>query len=125
MYPYAFIHICVINIQNMALSMSHEGNSLCVYHPSALKIATLCDSKSWSCMRKRTRIRAYGSVPYTFLNFYFCVVYAFEVSIHRACCERASRPYSLGGGGTNYPGSRPADVTTRSPRMFTHSLDVN
>ena len=31
-------------------------------------------------------------------------------------------------GGTIYPGSRPADVTTRSPRMvavFTHSLDVN
>ena len=42
-YPYAFMHICVINIQNMALSTSHEGNSLCVYLPSALKIATLCD----------------------------------------------------------------------------------
>ena len=71
-YPYMFI--CVINIQNMALSTSHEGNSLCVYHPSALKIATLCDWKSRIRMRKRTRIRAYGSVPYTFLNFYFCVV---------------------------------------------------
>ena len=42
-YPYAFMHICVINIQNMALSTSQEGNSLCVYLPSALKIATLCD----------------------------------------------------------------------------------
>ena len=26
-------------------------------------------------MSKRTRIRAYGSVPYTFLNFYFLVSY--------------------------------------------------
>ena len=27
-----------------------------------------------------------------------------EVSVHRACCERATQPYSLGGGGTIYPG---------------------
>ena len=27
-----------------------------------------------------------------------------EVSVHRACCERATLPYSLGGGGTIYPG---------------------
>ena len=45
-----------------------------------------------------------------------------EVSVHRACCERATKPYSLGGGGTIYPGSRPAGVTTRSPRMVTESL---
>ena len=50
-----------------------------------------------------------------------------EVSVHRACCERATQPYSLGGGGTNYLGSRPAGVTTRSPRMvaeclLTHSI---
>ena len=35
-----------------------------------------------------------------------------EVSVHSACCEQATKPYSLGGKGTNYPGSRPADVTT-------------
>ena len=68
-YPYAFMHICVINIQNMALSTSHEGKTLCVYLPSALKIATLCDWKSRIRMRKRTHIRAYGSVPYTFFIF--------------------------------------------------------
>ena len=45
-----------------------------------------------------------------------------EASIHRACCERATQPYSLGGGGTIYPGSRPAGVTTRSPRMVTECL---
>ena len=78
-YPYAFMHICVINIQNMVLSTSHEGNSFCVYLPSALKIATLCNWKSRICMRKRTHIRAYGSVPYTFFIFYFCVIYAFGV----------------------------------------------
>ena len=42
-----------------------------------------------------------------------------EVFVHRACCERASQSYSLGGGGIIYPGSRPAGVTTRSPRMVT------
>ena len=45
-----------------------------------------------------------------------------EVSVHRACCERATQPYSLGGGGTIYPGPRPADVTTRYPRMVTEYL---
>ena len=45
-----------------------------------------------------------------------------EVSVHRACCERATQPYSLGGEGTIYPGSRPADVTTRSPRMVAECL---
>ena len=45
-----------------------------------------------------------------------------EVSVHRACCERATQPYSLGGGGTIYPGPRPAEVTTRSPRMVADCL---
>ena len=52
-----------------------------------------------------------------------------EVSVHRTCCERATQPYSLGGGGTIWPGSRLAAVTTRSPRMvtgclFTHSTSI-
>ena len=47
---------------------------------------------------------------------------AAEVSVHRACCERATQPYCLGGGGTINPGSRPADVTTRSPRMVAECL---
>ena len=45
-----------------------------------------------------------------------------EVSVHRACCERATQPYSLGVGGTIYPGSRQADVTTHSPRMVAECL---
>ena len=45
-----------------------------------------------------------------------------DVSVHRACCERATQPFSLGGGGTIYPGSRPADVTIRSPRMIAERL---
>ena len=45
-----------------------------------------------------------------------------EVCVHRACCERATQPYSLGEGGTIYPGPRPAGVTTRSPRMVTECL---
>ena len=45
-----------------------------------------------------------------------------EVSVHRACCERATQPYSLGGGGTICPVSRPAGFTTRCPRMVTECL---
>ena len=45
-----------------------------------------------------------------------------EVSVHRTCCERDTQPYSLGGGGTIYPGSIPAGVTTYSPRMVTECL---
>ena len=50
-----------------------------------------------------------------------------EVSVHRACCERATQPYSRGGGG----GVRFAqaqdqqvtrDVTTRNPRIVTECL---
>ena len=42
-----------------------------------------------------------------------------ESSVHRAFCERATQHYSLGGGATIYTGSRPAGVTTRSPRTAT------
>ena len=35
-----------------------------------------------------------------------------EVSVHRACYERATHPYSLEGGGTICPGSRPAGYHT-------------
>ena len=48
-----------------------------------------------------------------------------EVSVHRACCERATQSYTLRGGGgedTIYPGSRPAGVTTRSPRIVAECL---
>ena len=45
-----------------------------------------------------------------------------EVSVHRACCERATQPYSLGWGGTICPVSRPAGFTTRCPRMVTECL---
>ena len=45
-----------------------------------------------------------------------------EVSVHRACSERVTQPYPLEGGCTIYPGSRPADVTTRSPRMVATNL---
>ena len=50
-----------------------------------------------------------------------------EVSVHRACCERATQPYSLGVGGgvgvsTIYPGSRPAGVTTRSQSRFCYTV---
>ena len=45
-----------------------------------------------------------------------------EVSVHRARCERATQPYSLGGGGTICPVSIPAGFTTRCPRMVTECL---
>ena len=45
-----------------------------------------------------------------------------EVSVHLACCERATQPYSFGGGGTICPVSRPAGFTIRCPRMVTECL---
>ena len=45
-----------------------------------------------------------------------------EVSVHRACCERATQPFSFGVEGTIYPSSRLAGVTIRSPRMVTECL---
>ena len=57
------------------------------------------------------------------MKIIYSIYRAGEVSVHRAFCERATQPYSLGGGGgTIYPGSRPEGVTTRSPRMVTESL---
>ena len=54
-----------------------------------------------------------------------------EVSEHRACCERATQPYSLGegGGGEGYDlsrlkSSRLPHVFRDSNLVFTHSLDV-
>ena len=59
---------------------------------------------------------------YKTMKIIYSMYRAGEVSVHRACCERATQPYSLEGGGTIYPGSRPAGVTTRSPRMVTECL---
>ena len=54
---------------------------------------------------------------------FICNMYkAVEVSVHRACRERATLPYLLGWGGTIYPGSRPAAVTILNPRMVTECL---
>ena len=59
---------------------------------------------------------------YKTMKIIYSMYRAGEVSVHRACCERATQPYSLGGGGTIYPDPRPAGVTTRSPRMITEWL---
>ena len=59
---------------------------------------------------------------YKTMKIVYSMYRAGAVSVHRACCERASQPYSLEGGGTIYPGSRRAGVTTRSPRMVTECL---
>ena len=61
---------------------------------------------------------------YKTMKIIYSMYRAGEVSVHRACCERATQTYSLGGGGTIYPGSRPAGVTTRSPRMVTECLFI-
>ena len=59
---------------------------------------------------------------YKAMKIIYSMYRAGEVSVHRTCCERATQPYSLGGGGTIYRGSRPAGVTTRNPRMVTECL---
>ena len=67
---------------------------------------------------------------YKTVKIIYSLYRAGEVSVYLACCERATQPYSLGGGrggrpGSIYPGSRPIGVITRGNRVFTHSLDVN
>ena len=59
---------------------------------------------------------------YKTIKIIYSMYRAGEVSVHWTCCERATKPYSLGEGGTIYPSSRPAGVTTRSPRMVTECL---
>ena len=59
---------------------------------------------------------------YKTMKIIYSMYRAGEVSAHRACREWATQPYSLGGGGTIYPGSRPAGVNTRSPRIVTVCL---
>ena len=41
-----------------------------------------------------------------------------EFSVHRADCERATQPYSSGGGGTIYPGSRSVSCVGRRVNTF-------
>ena len=77
LFIFLFLRHVVFPVQwKSPASESHEGNSLCVYHPSVLKSATIYDWKSRTRirMRKCTCIRAYGSAPYmyTSLNFDFC-----------------------------------------------------
>ena len=67
-------------------------------------------------------IHAFDNYIVSTMNIIYSMYRAGEVSIHRACCERATQHYSLGGGGTVYPGSRPTGVTIRSPRMVTECL---
>ena len=45
----------------------------------------------------------------------FTVCTELMLSIHRADCERATQPYSSGGGGTISPGSRPAECYHTRP----------
>ena len=59
---------------------------------------------------------------YKTMKIIYSMYRAGEFSVHRACCERVFQPYSLGGGGTIYPGSRQAGVTTCSPRTVTECL---
>ena len=45
----------------------------------------------------------------------FTVCAELMLSVHRADCERATQPYSSGGGGTIFPGSRPAECYHTRP----------
>ena len=59
---------------------------------------------------------------YKTMKIRYSMYRAAEVSVHRACCERAIQPFSRVRGGTINPGSRPAGVTSRSPRMVLEYL---
>ena len=48
---------------------------------------------------------------YKTMKIIYSMYRAGKVSVHQACCERATQSYWLGEGGTIYPGSRPAKYT--------------
>ena len=52
----------------------------------------------------------------------YSIYRADEISVHRACCERATQPYSLGGRGAIDRAQDQQVVTTRSPRIVTEFL---
>ena len=57
----------------------------------------------------------------------FTVCTELMLSVHRADCERATQPYSSGGGGTIFQAQDQPSVTTHvrvGNRVFSHSLDV-
>ena len=62
-----------------------------------------CQSNIWSSI---TKVEMTLGIEHAYIIY--SMYRAGEVSIHRACCERATQPYSLGGGGTIWPGSRAA-----------------
>ena len=47
-------------------------------------------------------IRAFDNYIVLTMNIIYSMYRAGEVSIHQACCERATQPYSLGGGGVRF-----------------------
>ena len=56
----------------------------------------------------------------------FIVCTEVMLSVHRADCERATQPYSSGGGGTIFQAQDQPSVTTHvrvGNRVFSHSLD--
>ena len=68
------------------------------------------------------QIQRHAFVNYKTMKLIFSMYRAGEASVHQACYKRATQPYSLGQGAMIYPGSSPAGVTTRSPRMVTECL---
>ena len=59
-------------------------------------------------------VLSYGNYDAMFLIY--SMYRADEVSVHRVCCELATQPYSLGGGGVRFVQAEKQQVTTRSPR---------
>ena len=57
----------------------------------------------------------------------FTVCTELMLSIHRSDCERATQPYSSGGGGMIFTGLRPAECyhTRVGNRVVSHSFDVD
>ena len=58
------------------------------------------------------------------MKIIYSVYRADEVSVYRSCRKRATQPYSLGGGGTIYPCSRPAQDSNKAlwERKISHLM---
>ena len=96
---------------------------------------TMIDERHTRWLCHPLRIKRFGKLPYTIIMLIIIITPLFEednifgmnasltwiiysmyraveIYVHRACCERATQPYSLGGGGMICPASRPAGYQT-------------
>ena len=107
--------VCTTSALIYYQSFTNGVHSMCT--SSALRVTLSSVSTVWSSITKveMTLAIEHASIIYSMYR-------AGEVSVHRACCERATQPYSYEGGDTFDQAQDQQVVTTHSPRIVTECL---